>query len=264
MRSKSILAAACTLALVAASAPPAGAISDGTPDVEHPNVGALLAEVEPGVFEIWCSGALLSPRHFVTAAHCLADGLPPGALSVTFDQDALTAPERLAVTGYRLHPRAFESRSEPLDIGVVTLGTPVAGIAPVDLPPERFLSQEAAQGGLRGHYFVNVGYGWVPNDRGQPGGTPPRLRLRSTSLFSALTHDYLGLLERTEATGAGGSCYGDSGSPKLYEPVPGPRSNLAVAILTGGGDRWCRAKSYSQRLDVPAVRSFLDDFVAVP
>ena len=40
-------------------------------------------------------------------------------------------------------------------------------------------------------------------------------------------------------------------------------SNLAVAITTSG-DQWCRAQNKNQRLDPPAVRAFVDDFVAVP
>lgn len=45
---------------------------------------------------------------------------------------------------------------------------------------------------------------------------------------------YLMLLMRTDATGEGGSCSVDSGSPKPFGPLPGVRSNLAVAITFGG------------------------------
>jgi len=110
-------------------------------------------------------------------------------------------------------------------------------------------------------HFVTAG--WLPNDRGRPDGTPPGLRLQSTSPFSGLTQSFLALLMRTDATEACGSCFGDSGTPKFYEPVPGPRANLAVAIQTTC-DRWCRAPSFSQRLDLRAVHTFLDDFVDVP
>jgi hypothetical protein len=45
--------------------------------------------------------------------------------------------------------------------------------------------------------------------------------------------------------------------------IVGALSDLAVAI-TSGGDRWCRAQNRNERLDLPAVRAFLDDFVPVP
>lgn len=55
----------------------------------------------------------------------------------------------------------------------------------------------------------------------------------------ALTRGFLKLQMRTDATGEGGVCHGDSGSREFYEPAPGARSNLAV-------------------------RAFLDDFAAIP
>jgi Phage integrase family len=98
----------------------------------------------------------------------------------------------------------------------------------------------------------------VPNDRGQPSFEFDGLRRQSTSPFKGLTQAYLLLHMRTDATGEGGSCFGDSGGPKFFEPVPGKLSNLALAV-TSGGDPVCRAHSVNQRLDIPSVRTFLDD-----
>ena len=253
----------CAALVLAIWTQPAYAISDGTPDFDHPNVGALLLEFDPvgqpGAYEVSCSLSLLSPGHALTAAHCVnwleAEGYSAGNLAVTFDQDALNNPATIGVTDIAIHPDAFAHRAYPLDMAVLTLASPVAGIDPIELPEPGFLTTAAARGGLRGHSFVQVGYGWVPNDRGRPGGTPPGLRLQTTSPFAGLTTSYLNLLARTDATGGGGACFVDSGSPTFYARG----SNLALA-MPAGGDRWCRAMDQNQRLDLTAARAFLDDY----
>lgn len=249
----------------------AHAISDGVPDTDHPNVGAMLVEIDPanrpGQFTPVCTGSLLSANHFLTSSHCLLPlaqfGLGPQNVAVTFDANLLAVTRIIPASAVSIHPNALEQRSDADDVGVITLATPVTDIVPIELPTEGFLDQAAAGGGLVGHSFVNVGYGVVPNDRGQPSFQFDGARKVSTSPFKGLTLAYLLLNMRTDATGEGGSCFGDSGSPKFYEPVPGARSNLVTAI-TFGGDHVCRAHNFNQRLDIPSVRSFLDDFVPVP
>lgn len=254
----------CAALVLAFWTQPAYAISDGTPDFDHPNVGALLLEFdpvgEPGAYEVSCSLSLLSPGHALTAAHCVNwledEGYSVDNLAVTFDQNARENPATIGVTDVAIHPRAFARRAYPLDMAVLTLASPVVGIDPIDLPEPGFLSDEAAHGGLRGHRFVQVGYGWVPNDRGRPGPLDePGLRLQTLSPFAGLNTSYLNLLANTHATGTGGACFVDSGSPTFYAPG----SNLALA-MPAGGDRWCRAMDQNQRLDLPAAREFLDGF----
>jgi len=255
---------ACAALVLAFWTQPAYAISDGTPDFDHPNVGALLMEFnpvgEPGAYEVSCSLSLLSPVHALTAAHCVSwledEGYSADNLAVTFDQDARTNPATIGVTDYTIHPDAFALKAYPLDMAVLTLASPVAGIDPIELPDPGFLTEAAAQGGLRGHSFVQVGYGWVPNDRGRPGPlAEPGLRLETTSPFAGLTTSSLKLLANTHATGTGGACFVDSGSPTFYARG----SNLALA-MPAGGDRWCRSMDKNQRLDLREARAFLDEF----
>jgi hypothetical protein len=254
----------CAALVLALWTQPAYAISDGTPDFDHPNVGAMLLEFDPvgapGAYEVSCSLSLLSPRHALTAAHCVSwlesEGYSADNLAVTFDQNARNDPATIGVTGYTIHPHAFALKSYPLDMAVLTLASPVVAIDPIELPEPGFLDDQAGRGGLRGHSFVQVGYGWVPNDRGQPAPlAEPGLRLQTTSPFAGLTTSFLKLLANTHATGQGGACFVDSGSPTFYARG----SNLALA-MPAGGDRWCRSMDKNQRLDLPAARAFLDDF----
>jgi hypothetical protein len=62
----------------------------------------------------------------------------------------------------------------------------------------------------------------------------------------------------SELEGNGGSCFGDSGSPKFIHGT-----NRAVAITTGG-DAVCRAMNYNSRLDTSAARGFYGQYLALP
>jgi hypothetical protein len=241
-------------------------IVNGVPDAgDHPNVGVFLYDfggngVIEGV-EYVCSGSLISPTVFLTAAHCLA-WAPEGAqFYVTFDGDLRDGISGLiTASSFAYDPRFGHDRAHFYDGGVVILPAgSTEGIAPVDLPPAGYLDQRAAHGGLRGQLFENVGYGVEAFFRqGPPRYSRPLQRLFSESPFMALQPTWLGLLMNEDATGMGGDCGGDSGSPKF---VAG--TNMIVATVTWG-DRICRATSWDWRLDTEEARSFLAGFVTLP
>ena len=107
--------------------------------------------------------------------------------------------------------------------------------------------------------FDNVGYGIIPTFKGGPPRYEPTTgRMFSTSKLVGLTKTHLHLLTNEDA-GYGGACYGDSGSPVLRHD-----SNTAVALVSGGGDRICRAQNHPLRLDIPAARAFYGDYLQLP
>ena len=72
MRIRYLLGAVAALATVAATAATAQAITNGSPDgTAHPAVGALVADqaYSDGTWT-YCSGSLIAPSVFLTAAHC--------------------------------------------------------------------------------------------------------------------------------------------------------------------------------------------------
>jgi len=257
------------LALALASVPVA-AISNGVPDGEgHPNVGALLADFSgDGTVtgdEVLCSGSLISPTVFLTAGHCLIFLEPAGfeTIYVSFDSALLDGDgpgTLIASDEWYFDPEFYSSFRAAHDIGVVILdAASTAGVDPADLPTADYLDALKASGQLRSTLIENVGYGVIPEWK----GAPPRFgfdgnRNYSLSPVMSLTKTWLKLQMNNDATGLGGSCFGDSGSPKFIADT-----NLIVAITTGG-DGNCRSLSYNYRLDSPEARAFLAPFVALP
>jgi hypothetical protein len=56
-----------------------------------------------------------------------------------------------------------------------------------------------------------------------------------------------------QATGDGGTCYGDSGGPHFLDGV--------VVSLTVTGDRWCKSTDKTYRLDSPVSQEFLAPYL---
>ncbi len=260
----------CTLAAGA------GAIGNGVPDGNaHPNVGLLAIgeEVDGELvrFFAWCSGSYGGPRVgqpaekvFVTAGHCV-NGVPDEAadqLWVTFDPEATFDEETGAVRNANSWHQASGIGFDPAlgDYGVVLLESVPAGLEPVEFPTAGLLDDLAAQGGLRPEtVFDSVGYGAVPTfKQGPPQLAPPPGRMFSTTRFKGLTQEFLKLNMNSELDDNGGSCFGDSGSPKLIQGT-----NTTVAITTGG-DPICRANSRNSRLDTSGARAFYGQYLTLP
>jgi V8-like Glu-specific endopeptidase len=230
------------------------------------NVGAVLADfngdgrIQP--FDEWyCSGSLISQTVFLTAAHCL-QFLPAGTqVYVSFSPDLGAKRVRLiAGTSFHYDPLYGASQSNPHDIGVIILNArDTRGITPLQLPPAGYLDALNADGGLKGVFILNVGYGGDATRTGQPAFTYDGVRKVSKSLFQNLEPSWLLINMNVSKTGEGGACYGDSGSPKFIEG----NTTMAVAIVITG-DAVCRATDKDYRLDTQSAREFLSQFVRLP
>jgi trypsin len=266
-----IAAAACTDTATSPISPSALApqfIIGGTPTGagSFGNVGAVLADfngdgrIQP--FDEWyCSGSLISPTVFLTAAHCL-QFLPPGTqVYVSFSPDlGAKRVSLIAGTSFHYDPLYWANSSDPHDIGVIILRAgDTKGITPLRLPPAGYLDALNADGGLKGVFVLNVGYGGDATLTGQPTFTYDGVRKVSKSLFQNLEPSWLLINMNVNKTGEGGACYGDSGSPKFIEG----NTTVAVAIVITG-DAVCRATDKDYRLDAPSARAFLSQFVRLP
>jgi len=235
----------------------------------YPSVGALLVDWwEPiGVItgeDQWCTGTLVSPTVFVTAAHCVTGSrhTPAGVqFYVTFAPDLLAKGlKTIRATGYAYDPLYGHDQANLHDLAVVFLpARATTGMVPLQLPTAGELDRLSAQGALSKTLFVNVGYGSSSSRTGPPSFGWDGKRNMSRSEFMALQPTWLGLLMNSSATGEGGDCYGDSGGPKFIQGNP----NKIYATVTTG-DYACRATTWDWRLDTPEARAFLGRYLTLP
>lgn len=248
-----VVSAVGVLALAAG----AGAITYGVPDGNgHPEVGALLAQqaFSDGTWEE-CSGTLIAPKIFLTAAHC-DEGV--SRVAVTFDSsyDASTGTTYWGT--WHADPNYNQTQSDPQDMAVVVLDKTVKGITPARLPAAGSLSDLSGD-----QQFTSVGYGAQSVTNG-PGGKTfhyEDVRFVSTGTLNAITPSWL-RISQNPATGNGGTCYGDSGGPNFLGAGAGETNIIAGTTITG--DTPCRSTNVDYRLDTASARAFLGQYVTLP
>jgi hypothetical protein len=283
---------AVTAALVTAQ--PAQAVNsyNSRPAPERTEVGAYLVLADTdgdGVndrFDWFCSGTMISPAVFLSAAHCAVDWPTGARFFVSLDQDVqgeLDAAHALglsgtaeadwfvanhhAVEGDAVYDPAYgKSQSDPHDISVIDFRdraeTPadVWDFTPAQLPTAGEFTQLGSRT-LDTLPWEVVGYGTMEAERGggpqtHPGGGA---RYEAPLGFNALTASWL-RLGMNQSRGFGGACYGDSGGPN-FTTIDG---KLVLAATTITGDTPCYATNVAYRLDTPSARTFLAQFVTLP
>jgi secreted trypsin-like serine protease len=248
------------------------AITFGWPDGQlHPNVGGLVVDWgNPPQKTLICSGTLIASDVFLTAAHCIAvlptfPAEPEPRVWVTFDTQFTESSVLLAGTahvnpGYKAPPVA-----EPGDVAIVKLDAPASGIPVAQLPQLGYFENLAASKQLKDAVFTAVGYGILRESKKKGPLSLPSVpypmsgdtRYYAYSSFNGITPAWL-FLSQNPSTNDGGTCFGDSGGPNFYAAT-----NI-IAALTVWGDRFCRAANVVYRLDTPAAREFLSQWVTVP
>jgi secreted trypsin-like serine protease len=244
-----------TASLLLVAAQPATAIVYGDPDTppEYGNVGAIVGIWE-GTPWIGCSGTLIAEGVFLTAAHCLPPGDEPfsGVVGISFEQDLtdLEETDLLEITGYRRHPDFSQRRSNPYDIAVIYF-VDTTDLVPAVVAGPDYLS-DLTKEQLRDATITAVGYGAVRTTKvkGWQGITGNLERRKAIQGMLSLEPAWL-TLSMNQATGNGGTCYGDSGGPHFHGDV--------IVSITLTGDSVCKATDKTYRLDTPWAQSFLAD-----
>jgi secreted trypsin-like serine protease len=254
-----IFAGAIAAALVTTGS--ALAITNGQRDGSaHPNVGAMMAfddPSQPNTLQEVCSGTLVAPQVFLTAAHCtdyLLNDLHTTDVWVTFNTDST---QGSYIQGTMEQNPAYNGKpaQNGNDIAVILLKSD-PGLTPATLPPVGLFDQMKADKTLtQSSAFTAVGYG--DGDRQVGGGKPTfffdGFRWNATSFFNALTSSWLRLTQNA-SVGAGGTCYGDSGGPNFIG------TSDTIAAITISGDTACKATNVDLRLDTQSAQDFLAQF----
>jgi trypsin len=281
--SAAVAALAATLALASGAA----AITNGQPDGSlHSNVGALYVSTPMGPFLI-CSGTLVAPGVFLTAAHCV--GAPPPILQRTtflisfapvYDESSFIP---TAGTNVVIDPAFSGAQGDPHDIAIIRFdATAARGIQPVKLPRLGFLdafvvsgkhdngrhigsrdrvvklkhSANASNGKDNGNNGKRkkpdknafVDVGYGITDISQFDQGSDGTRRFAVSGDPQLDASFL-TLSQDASQGFGGTCVGDSGGPQFL-------GDVQVSITLGGDDN-CTQFGVNLRLDTAAAQAFL-------
>ena len=251
-----LLVSLCVIAALAV-APSASAITYGVPDGNrHPSTGALLAPTaySDGTWAA-CSGTLISPTVFLTAAHC---DFGVTRMAVTFASVYEPGKSTVYWGAYHADPAYNQTQSDPHDIAVVVLDKAVKGITPARLPTAGSLSNLSGT-----QKFTPVGYGAQAVTNG-PGGKTYHyadVRYMATGTLNSINASWL-RISMNPAKGDGGTCYGDSGGPNFLGA--GSTETNIVAAITITGDTPCRSTNVDYRLDTASARNFLAQYVTLP
>jgi hypothetical protein len=276
-----VIAVLLTLAIVS----PAAAITNGSPDGDdHPYVGLLVFDFEPGAPGWRCSGTLISPTVVLTAGHC-TDGAVAARIWMAEDVTYDAVPFPLypyggagsgAVEGTPYTNPLYRSDENPYgggnglpafsyrDTGIVVLDEPIALSTYGQLPSAGLVDTLKNKTPVD---FVGYGVKYQEQIKGKDLPQPPpyyrwtgprtRYYAPSELVSGNFVHsaEYM-RLALNPGGGSGGTCFGDSGGPDL---LGGTSTVLSVNSYVTNIN--CGGVGYSARVDIPEVLDWIEGFL---
>ena len=278
---KLLMLGALAASVVALTASPAGAITGNfQPDFVHTYVGLVAFYDAQGNFLWRCTGSLLNSRTFLTAGHCTDTGSGATQAIVwvseeggaqfnptTGAEDPLTGYPNECLnssaypcsTAHTLIPYGFnglhKSGTDNADVGLVILDNPIV------LSKYGSLASAGSVDGLpTGTLVTATGYG-VSDEK--PAVVSFRNRLMASE-FIINTHNKAASgfnvqLSGNPGDGRGGTCFGDSGGPILYDST-----DVILGVNSFVKNLQCGGQGFAYRVDQQAVLSWIQANAAGP
>jgi len=281
MRTKLLIVIAVAVLMLVLVAP-AAAVQYGQPDGNgHPYVGLVSFHDAAGV-PLWrCTGTLVSPTVFLTAAHCTE--APAAKAVIWFSPGPISIGDwggsGTSCAGKTGYPCTGDASGTPIphpgwtggltipnthDVGVVVLSTPFVMSQYGKIAPLGYLDALATKRGLQNTEFTVVGYGLQSV---KPRYSAIRERMVGTvslvNLRSALTDGYNIQYSSNPGLGdgPGGTCFGDSGGPVFHT---GDQGTVIVAVNSFVLNSNCKGAGFGYRTDTSDPLNFLAGFGVTP
>jgi hypothetical protein len=245
-------------------------ITSGQPDAgRHPYVVLIVLDTEEGPAAL-CSGSLLSATVVLTAGHCTA-GFVAARIWVGAVDEGDTEFPFGGANSYEGIPHPNPDLCLSCAPGLPTFALRDVGVVALSEPVPTSIVDEYAQLPAAGlvETLANkdpvelVGYGvqaqvHIPGE-GKPFWTGILAPFYAPTQFVSgnFTHSAEVIrLTANAAHGKGGLCFGDSGGPDLLSGT-----DIVIAVNSYVTNINCRGVTYSSRIDIPEVLSWIQSFL---
>lgn len=221
-------------------------IVNGRGTIDYPAAGALLKGTEARAATAWCSGTLIAPDKFLTAAHCIAEDPRPNQYTIFLHSAGFVSVKAIE---WQKEIYAFPKA----DVAVLTLSNQVLRIM-----PEAILRSERP---LHGTLATIVGFG-------RTGGFNEDYGVKREGFIETAacpeTHGNIPLVcwdfaaEVQNGTQMSNTCNADSGGPLfVYEVVGGQQLRNIAGVTSGGEAEDCLLGDQSYDADVVAYADWI-------